>query len=330
LKAVVVAASVLIVTAVTGCGGGAKPADPVELVKRVARGVVEIRDASDAYGTGFVIDKHRGFVLTAAHVVAGLDEVKVRFRNQIVSAEVYGENPCSDLALLKVDALPPQTEPLSFGNSAIIEAGQPITTFGFPITLQNDSRNEKLIANFGSLTADGTVEATPDPSSPKYASVIQHQAPTTQGNSGGPVVDSSGRVIGMEVFHNPDATSQGYAVSSNYIKRALPKLEHGKFVAYIGIFVEPPRYRTREDVRDMDWKIKTPKKGVAVYTLDPGSPADRHNFYYGDYIHDINHKVINSMTDLCDILESHEGQVITISGKEVDTGRGYSEPLRVR
>src|SRR5436190_7800430 len=170
LKGVLLATSAVLVTTVTGCGGGAKPPDPVQLVKRVARGVVEIRDASDAYGTGFVIDKRRGFVLTAAHVVAGLDEVKVRFRNQIVGAQVYGESPCGDLALLKVDALPPATQPLSFGNSAIVEAGQPITTFGFPVTLESERQNEKLIANFGSLTADGTVEATPDPSSPKYAS----------------------------------------------------------------------------------------------------------------------------------------------------------------
>ena len=75
---------------------------------------------------------------------------------------------------------------------------------------------------------------------------------------------------------------------------------------------------------------KTPKKGVAIYSVDPGSAADTHRFYYGDYIHDINHKVINSMSDLCDVLQSHEGEVITISGKEIDTGRGYSEPLRVR
>ena len=299
-------------------------------MEQVAPGVVEIRDASDPYGTGFVIDKRRGFVVTAAHVVSGLDELKVRYRDHIESAQLYGENPCSDLALLKVDSLPPGTKALSFGNSATVKAGQAVAGFGLPITLQSTSQNEKLIANFGYLTADGTIEATPDPSSPKYASVIQHQAPTTEGNSGGPIVDEFGRVIGMDVLGNPDATSQGYAVSSNYIKRLLPKLEQGRFVGYIGIFVEPPDYRSKEEVQDMDWKIKAPKHGVAIYTIDSGSPADNHNFYYGDYIHDVNHKVVNSMADLCDILQSHEGEVIRIAGKDIGSGRPYDEPVRVR
>jgi S1-C subfamily serine protease len=192
-------------------------------------------------------------------------------------------------------------------------------------------QTEKLVSNFGYLTADGTVQATPDdPSIPNYASVIQYQAPTTQGNSGGPVVDRFGRVIGMDAFGNSDATNQGYAVSSNHIKRLLPKLEQGKFVGYIGIFVEPPDYRTTEEVQDMDWNIKTPREGVAVWAVDSGSPAADHNFAYGDYIHEINGKVINSMADLCDIVQSHGGEVIRIAGKEVDTGREYVEPVKVR
>jgi S1-C subfamily serine protease len=205
-----------------------------------------------------------------------------------------------------------------------------VAVFGFPSTLQKEGQYAKLHSTFGFLTADGTTEATADASSPEYASVIQHQAPTTQGNSGAPVVDSFGRVIGMEVFTNTDATNQGYAVSSNHIKRLLPKLERREFVSYIGIQVEPPDFRTRDEVEDMDWKIKPPKEGVAIYTVDAGSPADNHNFYYGDYIHDINHKVVNSMADLCDILESHEGETITIEGREVDTGREYAERVKVR
>jgi serine protease Do len=329
-KALLLAAAGALVTVVAGCGSSSGRPDREGLVEQVSRGVVEIRDASDGWGTGFVVDQRRGLVLTAAHVVAGLDELKVRYGDQIVSARLHGEIPCDDLALLQVDALPSATRALSFGDSATVKAGQPVAAFGFPDTLQSSSQTERLVSTFGFVTADGTVEATTDDSVPKYASVIQHQAPTAPGSSGGPIVDESGRVIGMEVAANSDAENQSYAISSNRMKRLLPKLARGKFVAYIGIFVEPPDLRTDDEVRDMKWKIKTPKDGVAIYTIDSGSPAERHNFYFGDYIHDVNRKVVNSMADLCDVLQSHEGEVVTIRGKEVDSGRQYAEPVKVR
>jgi serine protease Do len=308
------------------CGGAAEQS---KLVDEISRGVLEIRDDSDGLGTGFIVDQRKGFVLTAAHVVAGLDNVKVRYGDQVQSAQIYGEDPCNDLALLRSDPLPPGMRALSFSTSPV-EAGQPVMVLGYPATLQRSARRHaKLVSTFGAVTVDGTIEAAPDGSSGRYTSVIQHQAPTTGGDSGGPVVDSSGRVVGMEVFHNEDAPNQGYAISSHYITRHLPKLEQGKFIAYVGIFVEPPRLRTREDVRDMNWKIKTPKKGVAVYISDPGSPAQRHNFYYGDYIHDVNRRVVNSMEELCDILQAHEGEEIRIAGREVDSGRPYVEYVTV-
>jgi S1-C subfamily serine protease len=311
-----------------GCGAAAP--DEEQLVRDVSRGVLEVRDSDDPYGTGFVIDKERGFVLTEAHVIAGLDQLKLRYGNQLVNAELHGEDPCNDLALLRVRHLPSETRALPFGDSSSAKAGQRITVLGFPDTLQDKPKDQKLVATSGQLTIDGTIEVGSDGSTPTSASVIQHQAPTAGGNSGSPIVDDEGRVIGMHEFHNTDVPNQGYGIASNYIKRLLPRLEQGDFVAYIGIFVEPPGSRTRDEVADMDWKIKTPRRGVAVYSVDVDSPAEEHGFSYGDYIHDINGHVIESMDDLCKVLRANEGKKIEIAGKEVDTGQPYLEPVRVR
>ncbi len=319
-RAISLLAIATLVAVAAGCGGSGekkvvqpRPMSQTELVKFVSPGVVEVRDSQQRWGTGFIINKPEGLVVTAAHVTSGLASLKVRYIDQTVSARLLGTDPCNDTSLLQVQGLPAETKALKFGNSDTVKSGQVITVLGFPTTLQSSSQNEKLVSNQGKITADGTVEATPESWLPTYHKVIQHDAASTHGDSGGPVVNRFGKVVGMEVLGNPDAASQGYAVASSFIKSLLPDLKSGKNRAYIGISVEPPSARSDQEVKDMAWTYDPFDYGVAVFSVDPASPASD-KLEFGDYIRNINGQEVNSMSDLCDILVTNQGKQIDING----------------
>jgi putative serine protease PepD len=261
-----------------------------EIVRRSAAGVVQVNvtgrraDAEPfpfpreqrSQGSGFVLDED-GHVVTNAHVVQGAEDVSVTFADgREADARVVGTDPSTDLAVLDVDAEARELQPLTLGRSADVRVGDPVVAIGSPYGLA------------GSVTA-GIVSATgrtiQAPNGFGIDDAIQTDAAINHGNSGGPLLDGRGRVIGVNSQIESESGGNdgiGYAVPSDTVRRVADALiregeiEH----AYLGIAME-------ED-----------EGGVRVAEVREGTPADRAGVRAGDVVLRAGGERIARATDL--------------------------------
>jgi S1-C subfamily serine protease len=217
-------------------------------------------------GSGFVIDK-AGHIVTNFHVVEGADEVEVSFSNgEELTADIVGSDPFTDIAVLRVDADSGALRVLTLGNSDQLEVGDEVVAIGNPLGFERTM-------TAGIVSALGRVIDSPDP---RFAidEVIQTDAPINSGNSGGPLLDAAGRVVGV----NTQIASVGggnigigFAVPINTVKDVVAQLidkgqvEH----AYLGVEAG----EIDEDVADT---FELPvERGLLIMDVVEGSPAAR-------------------------------------------------------
>lgn len=266
--------------------------DVAAIYKRSAPGVVQIvsttRGASStdifgdpvpgetqrALGSGFVIDKD-GHVVTNYHVVRGASSIEVSFSNQETrSAKVVGTDPSTDLAVLKVDVDAKALTPLSLANSDEVQVGDPVVAIGNPFGLERTVTAGIVSALQREVSApnDYTIDH-----------VIQTDAPINSGNSGGPLIDADGRVIGVNsqietASGGGGNVGIGFAIPSNTVKSVVAQLlDDGRVDrAFLGV--------TLQDVEpDVAQVLRLPaKEGVLVASVKPGSPAAKAGIVGGD------------------------------------------------
>ena len=216
-----------------------------EIYERAAPGVVQItslRDSgsqsipggdSPAQGSGFVVDK-AGHLVTNFHVVDGADEIRVSFSNRdTVEATLVGTDPSTDLALLEVDATASALTPLPLGNSDAVRVGDPVVAIGNPFGLDRTATAGIVSALQRLIQAPNTFVID---------HVIQTDAPINRGNSGGPLLNDRGQVIGVNTQIETGGISTGnvgvgFAVPSNTVKDVVAQLLRTGQVdhAYLGI-----------------------------------------------------------------------------------------------
>jgi S1-C subfamily serine protease len=257
-------------------------------------------------GSGFVIDE-KGRVLTNAHVIAGATDVRVVVSAQrTLRATVVGRDLDTDLALLEVNA-PDGVElhPLELGDSDEVQVGDATVAIGNPFGLDRTLTTGVVSALQRRLTA---------PSGFTIEDVIQTDAALNPGNSGGPLIDAAGRVIGVnsqiatggEADHNNAGI--GFAVPIDTAKEVIPKLEKDGRVrrAYLGI-----KGRTVDaSLRAIGEKAAY---GVLIAEVVPGSPAARMGLVAdsggpkpdGDVVQAIDGRRIGSDEDLVHALHAH-------------------------
>ena len=213
----------------------------IELYDRVNPAVVNIvtyvqRDGSlvpSGQGSGFVISSD-GDIVTNAHVVFGAEDIDVIFSdNSIRRAEVIGEDLHSDLAVVKVDSLPSEIQPLSLGNIDDIAVGQTVVAIGNPFGL-GGTLTRGIVSGIGR-----TIPALTPFSIPQ---AIQTDAPINPGNSGGPLLNLNGEVIGVNAQiensgENRANSGVGFAIPVSIVDRVIPVLiERGEFKwAWFGV-----------------------------------------------------------------------------------------------
>ena len=323
------AAATLAVAAGCGGGGGKKKAaapqtlPSVQLAKNIEASAVELygRQGNDwVGGTGIVIDAAKGLALTNAHVIAGVSALHVQHGTDDVVGQVVGEAPCDDVALVRMTEPIPGLKSITWATTPVhVTSGEHVTAIGYPATFQDKPEVAKATVTDGIVSVEGTVSASPDKSLPHYNSVIQHSAAINPGNSGGPLVNDYGRLLGMNTLHNTGAggevQNQGYAITIDHLRTLLPKLKRGKRIDYVGWDLWPAAYLTNSDLNSLKYKYDPQGKGLVVLGVDPGSPAARRNFKFGDYIDAINGSDVNTMTDVCDVVTSQEGQLVEVAGK---------------
>ncbi len=200
-------------------------------------GVVSVDVASSEIGpgggSGFVLDES-GYIVTNQHVVEGADAVSVKFASGArEEAEIVGEDPSTDVAVIKVDAPEEILEPLTLGDSDSVGVGDPVIAIGNPLGLG-------ISVTTGIVSATGRpIEA---PNGYTIDGAVQTDAAMSSGNSGGPLLDSRGAVIGIN-SQVADASSSGFAqgvgfaVPIDTVKRVVEELvTTGEVVhGYIGV-----------------------------------------------------------------------------------------------
>ena len=253
-----------------------------------------------ALGSGFVIDEE-GHIVTNYHVVQGATDIEVGFSNQdTVSATVVGTDASTDLALLEVDVDAKGLTPLALADSDEVEVGDPVVAIGNPFGLERTVTAGIVSALQREVRA---------PNNFTIDHVIQTDAPINSGNSGGPLIDAAGRVIGVnsqiETAGGRGNVGIGFAVPSNTVKSVVAQLlDDGRVDrAYLGITLQ----EIDADVADV---LKLPAdRGVLVGAVQQGSPADRAGIEGGD-------------TQVVVAGESYQiggDMIVAIDGKDVDS-----------
>jgi serine protease Do len=221
-------------------------------------------------GSGFIIDPS-GYVVTNNHVVKGASEVTVRLGDDSVyPAEIVGTDPQTDLALLKIDAKRPLPA-VEFGNSDKSEVGDWVMAVGNPFGLGGT-------VTAGIISARGrNIDAGP------YDDFLQIDAPINQGNSGGPLFNLDGSVIGVNTaIYSPSGGSVGigFAIPSNMVKTVVAQLrETGKVErGWLGVMIQPV---TKEIAGALGLNDSN---GAIVTGITPDSPAAHSGVKQGDVI----------------------------------------------
>jgi S1-C subfamily serine protease len=229
----------------------------VQIYDRAWRSVVELAASggsgvASAQGSGFVYDES-GHIVTNQHVVAGATSVAVSFWNGVeLDATVVGTDPSTDLAVLRVDASKSLLRPLRLGDSSALAVGDPVLAFGSPFGLEGTVTAGIVSALHREMTAPNNFTIT---------NTIQTDAAINHGNSGGPLLDRRGRVIGVNAQIESESGGSdgvGFAIPSNTVRSIVRQLiatgevEH----AYLGI------------------RMAQLPDGVAVTEVLPGTPAE--------------------------------------------------------
>ena len=241
----------------------------------------------EGLGTGFVYDQ-AGMVLTNNHVIEGATAVQVKFASgKSVSAKVLGHDKHTDVAVLKVD-LPPGTPALALGDSDAIEVGDWVVAIGNPFGLSHT-------VSAGILSAKGrTREVMEGLDRSGYFNFLQTDAAINQGNSGGPLLNLRGEVVGINTAIRANANNIGFAIPINMVKQLLPVLVRDGKVSRSALGVS---VRGLDDA-EAD-RLKRPDNlGAWVVDVRPGSGADRAGIAVDDVIVGFDGKPIKDPNEL--------------------------------
>jgi S1-C subfamily serine protease len=320
---------------------GAKPLigngfDPAAIHRARSAGVVTVyayfddrpRDEHAAQGSGFVISK-RGDIFTSAHVVTtagdggdeskAADRVFVAFNDRDrVAARLIGWDINDDVAVLRVDPNAHALTPVPLANSDQVVVGEPVAAMGSPFGNENSLAVGIVSAtrrSIDSLTSNYTV-----------ADAIQTDAPITHGNSGGPLFDARGRVIGINAQIRSDsgqAEGVGFAIPINSAKRSLEQLvQNGRVAyAYVGVNAED---LTPTIARRFGYAVE---RGAVIACIAPESPGAKAGLrggkekrqlngfefrFGGDVVVEIGNRPVHSADDLVRVVSERllPGQVV--------------------
>jgi putative serine protease PepD len=269
------------------------------VVKRVQPSVVTVR-VTGAIGSGFVVSAD-GYVITNDHVIDGAgDSMSVAFSDgSTAKATLVGHDPESDIAVLKVARS--GLTPVAIGNSDSIAVGDPVLAFGSPLALVN-TVTEGIVS-----ALDRTIEAG-EGGTTRYYAAIQTDAAVNQGNSGGPLVNAAGQVIGVNsVIRSLSSTESeagnigiAFAIPINQAKRiAGDIIDHGK--------------ARRTVIGAEVVEGTTSGAGARLRSVEPSGPAAAAGLKAGDVVTKLDNHVLEDGSDLIALVRKYApGTVVAI------------------
>lgn len=256
-------------------------------------------------GSGVIVSKD-GHILTNLHVLNGGVEITVYLADQrILTAEIVGVDKTTDLALLKIDA--EDLLPIDWGDSELIDIGSPVWAVGSPFGLTGS-------ISFGILSGKHRVDLNANPQyrssreriSSRYADLMQSDVAVNPGNSGGPLVNGRGELIGINTaIVGESYRGVSFSIPSSIAKEVFEDLvKHGRVRrGWLGVEMVP-------DILS-DSSVENP--AVVVRAVVPDSPAAQAGLYPGDRINKINDMQVLSVEQAIDtIRDTPAGQSIEI------------------
>jgi S1-C subfamily serine protease len=266
----------------------------VQVVEQVGPAVISITSETRpsfrnpqqiAAGSGVLITPD-GYAVTNDHVVSFGRSLTITLSDgRRYPAAVIGKDPATDLAVIRTDA--PDLPYASFGISSRLKAGQVAIAIGNPFGFQS-TVSTGVISALGRTLQSREGRLIED--------IIQHTAPLNPGNSGGPLVDSHGRIVGINTAIVSSAQGIGFAIPSDTAEWVIPQLiARGKVHrGYLGIAAQNRPLDTRI-VRRWNLSVRT---AVEIVSLEAGKPAQRAGLLEGDLIVQCDDLPVTSMTDL--------------------------------
>ena len=265
-----------------------------------SRNIMEVPQGS---GSGFVWDKE-GHIVTNWHVIDGAKKIEVTFvGGETFEAELVGEAPTKDLALLKIKELDKKVEPLTLGKSAALKVGQSTIAIGNPFGLDHTLTTGVISAlgrEINSPSSFGEI---------KIPDIIQTDAAINPGNSGGPLLDSSGRLIGVNtaiISPSGGYSGIGFSIPVDLLKWVIPELKkYGRIQRpTLGITMIQEKFNP-ENVQGVIVN-QVLEDGAAARAGVVPSSLIRNSISWGDRIIGLGDYEINNRSDLILALENYK------------------------
>ncbi len=246
---------------------------------------------TSALGSGFIIDE-KGIVITNNHVIQGAEDVFVRVNGEKnIKAKVIGADPGMDLAVLQIESDQKFT-PVKFGDSNTARIGDWVIAIGNPFGLG------------GTVTAGIISARNRSIGLSRYEDYIQTDASINQGNSGGPLFNMDGDVVGINtaILGQSGSIGIGFAIPSNSAQKVINQLiEFGETKrGWLGVRIQT----VTKDIADVE-KLDEPR-GALVASVAENSPSDKGGIKAGDIILEFDGKKINEMSELPRIVAETE------------------------
>jgi putative serine protease PepD len=294
-----------------------------EIAKRDTKSVVEVdaslndtqspfpgsSSQSSAEGTGWVYDT-KGDIVTNQHVVDGASKVRVKFADgSTYSATVVGTDISSDLAVLHVNAPSSKLVPLTLGDSSVLAVGDGVVAIGNPFGLDGTVTSGIVSALNREIQApDGT----------PIEGAIQTDAAINHGNSGGPLLNLAGNVIGVTSQIQSDSGGNdgvGFAIPSATVKSVVDQLIAGKTVQHALLGVT----------------VSAASNGATVGSVESGTGAEKAGVQSGDLITAVDGKAITSSQQLRAVIAAHKpGDTIALTVRRDGSTKTLSVTLGSR
>ena len=242
-------------------------------------------------GSGFFITAS-GEILTNNHVIEDADQIRVRLADEETEyrVEVVGTDPATDIALLRIIEPDQDLPHLNLGDSAAVRVGEWVMAAGNPLNMEHS-------VTVGVVSAKGrSLGLSADSSS--FENFIQTDAAINFGNSGGPLVDLHGNVIGINTAINAAGQNIGFAIPIDVARRILPQLrESGRVVrGYLGVSINNLS-RTEAEAFGL-----SNTDGALVEQVVPGHAAETAGMLHGDVIISVDGQRISDTRELIDTI----------------------------
>jgi S1-C subfamily serine protease len=277
------------------------------LLARVSPSVVSIQlgqasaDQVVQFGAGSgVIISADGLVLTNAHVVDGADVIQVRLSDdRTIRADLVGTSPSHDIALVRLREAK-DLQPATLGSSEAAQVGDQVVAIGNALALgDTPTVTTGIISAKGRALQDGEVT---------LENLMQTDAAINKGNSGGPLLDAAGRVIGINSAGIPGAENLGFAIEIDAIRPLIDQLRSGKGTevkvqAFLGITSAETTQLTPAEAQQLG---VSGKEGVVVVSVQPESAASDAGLQPGDLLREVDGRAVTGPETVRDAIRAHE------------------------